>query len=71
MDYGLLLFKLKMSQKWICILQTHLQMLTGGLELCGLLRCFYQTLILTAPIHCRASIGEIVMQCYISECTNW
>ncbi len=23
------------------------------------------TLILTAPIHCRASIGETVMQCYI------
>ncbi len=25
---------------------------------CGLLWCFYQTLILTAPIHCRASIAE-------------
>ncbi len=24
------------------------------------------TLILTAPIHCRASIGEQMMQCYIS-----
>ncbi len=24
------------------------------------------TLILTAPIHCRASIAETVMQCYIS-----
>ncbi len=24
------------------------------------------TLILTAPIHCRASIAEQVMQCYIS-----
>ncbi len=24
------------------------------------------TLILTAPIHCRASIGEQVMECYIS-----
>ncbi len=23
------------------------------------------TLVLTAPIHCRASIGEQVMQCYI------
>ncbi len=33
---------------------------------CGLLWCFYQTLILTAPIHCRASIAETVMQCYIS-----
>ncbi len=26
-----------------------------------------QTLILTAPIHCRASIAEQVMQCYISQ----
>ncbi len=25
---------------------------------CGLLWCFYQTLILTAPIHCRASIDS-------------
>ncbi len=25
------------------------------------------TLILTAPIHCRGSIGEQVMQCYISQ----
>ncbi len=32
----------------------------------GLLWCFYQTLILTAPIHCRASIAETLMQCYIS-----
>ncbi len=24
------------------------------------------TLILTAPIHCRVSIGEQVMECYIS-----
>ncbi len=24
------------------------------------------TLILTAPIHCRGSIGEQVMQCYIT-----
>ncbi len=33
---------------------------------CGLLWCFYQTLILTAPIHYRASIAETLMQCYIS-----
>ncbi len=32
--------------------------LTDGLEWCGLLWCFYQTLILTAPIHCRAHITE-------------
>ncbi len=25
------------------------------------------TLILTAPIHCRASIAETLMQCYISQ----
>ncbi len=37
-----------------------LQMLTDGLEWCGLLVMFLSavwTLILTAPIHCRASIG--------------
>ncbi len=35
---------------------------------CGLLWCFYQLfrLILTAPIHCRASIAETLMQWYIS-----
>ncbi len=33
-------------------------MITDGLEWCGLLWCFYQTLILTAPIHCRASIDS-------------
>ncbi len=35
---------------------------------CGLLWCFYQLfgLILTAPIHCRGSIAEQVMECYIS-----
>ncbi len=36
----------------------QLLMLTDGLEWCGLLWCFYQTLILTAPIHCRASIDS-------------
>ncbi len=41
-------------------------MLTDGLERCGLLWCFYQTLILTAPIHCRASIAETLMQRHIS-----
>ncbi len=41
-------------------------MLTDGLEWCGLLWCFYQTLILTAPIHCRASIAETLMQWCIS-----
>ncbi len=35
---------------------TGTQMLTDELEWCGLLWCFYQTLILTAPIHCRASL---------------
>ncbi len=42
---------------WISFSFCLLQMLTDGLEWCGLLWCFYQTLILTAPIHCRASIG--------------
>ncbi len=57
---------------WICFRFCLLQMLTDGLEWCGLLWCFYQlsfwrhpftaehplALILTAPIHCRASIGS-------------
>ncbi len=33
----------------------------------GLLWCFYQTLILTAPIHCRASMAETLMQWCISQ----
>ncbi len=33
----------------------HLLMLTGGL---WIIVMFYQTLILTAPIHCRASVAE-------------
>ncbi len=39
------------------------KMLIDGLGWCGLLWCFYQLfgLILTAPIHCRGSIGEQVM----------
>ncbi len=41
-------------------------MLTDGLEWCGLLWCFYQTLILMAPIHCRAFIAETLMQWCIS-----
>ncbi len=48
-----------------CILMLdlfQLLMLTDGLECCGLLWCFYQTLILTAPIHCRASIAETFLQ---------
>ncbi len=43
--------------------------LTDVLEWCGLLVMFlsnFWTLILTAPIHCIASVGEQVMQCYIS-----
>ncbi len=40
---------------------------------CGLLWCFYQLfgLILTAPIHCRASISETVMSCHISPNLFW
>ncbi len=43
---------------WISLIFCLLQMWTDGLEWCGLLWCFYQTLILTAPIHCRASIDS-------------
>ncbi len=57
MDYGLV-FELKTSYCWICFSFCLLQMITDGLECCGLLWCFYQTLILTAPIHCRASIDS-------------
>ncbi len=32
----------------------------------GVLWCFNQTLILTAPIHCRVSIAETLMQRHIS-----
>ncbi len=35
------------------------------LECCGLLWCFYQTLILTAPIHCSASVAETLMRRHI------
>ncbi len=47
-------------------------MLTDELEWCGLLVDYCDilsavwTLILTAPIHCRGSTAEQVMQCYIS-----
>ncbi len=37
------------------------KMLTDGLESCGSLVIYYQTLFLMAPIHCRGSIGEEVM----------
>ncbi len=69
--------KLKTSW-WICFLQTRSfwlhKMLIDGLEWCGLLWCFYQlmflmflsNLILTAPIHCRWSIGEQVIEWHIS-----
>ncbi len=39
-------------------------MLIDGMELCGLLVMFLSavwTLILTAPIHCKGSMGEEVM----------
>ncbi len=51
-----------------CLLQT----LIDGLEWCGLLVYYCDvlsavwTLILTAPIHCRASIAETLMQRHIS-----
>ncbi len=47
-------------------LTSLLKTLTDGLEWCRWLWCFYQTLILTAPIHCRASIAETLMQRHIS-----
>ncbi len=64
-------FKLKPSYWRICYKHSFSlhKMLTDGLEWCRLLVMFLSavwTLILTAPIHCRASNGEQVMQCYIS-----
>jgi len=38
---------------------------TGVVWIIVMLLSAVWTLILTAPIHCRASIGETVMQCYI------
>ncbi len=40
----------------------------SGVDYMWIIVMFYQLfgLILTAPIHCRASIAEQVMQCYIS-----
>ncbi len=49
-------------------------LLTDGLEWCGYCDVFYQlfvwTLILTAPIHCRWSIAETLMQWHILQ-TWW
>ncbi len=56
----------RIRKNGICFSFCLLQMLTDGLECCGLLWCFYQTLILTAPIHCRASIAETLKQWHIS-----
>ncbi len=58
-------YKFKMSLLWICFLQTCSFSLhnkwTDGLEWCGLL---VQTLILTAPIHCRGWRNKPI---YISD----
>ncbi len=65
MDYGLVL-ELKTSSWWICFSFCLLQMLTDVVEWCGLL-WFLSALILTAPIHCRASVDEQVMECICSD----
>ncbi len=64
--------KLK-SQKWISFLQTHrfclLQMLTDGLEWCGLLWCFNQLFGLSFwrhPFTAEHPLLIDVMKCYIS-----
>ncbi len=57
----------KPSDLYICFLHStynfSLQKMLNDVEYCDV---FYQTLILTAPIHCRASIADTLMQCYIS-----
>ncbi len=67
--YGLwLIFELKKVLMLDLFHLCLLQMLTDGLEWCGVDYCdvFIRTLILTAPIHCRASIAETLMQRHIS-----
>ncbi len=44
-----------------------LQMLTDGLWIIVMFLSAVCTLILTAPIHCRASIAETLMQCSVSS----
>ncbi len=57
--------------KWIYFLQTHISSLHKTLWWTGVVCNIVMflstvwTLILTAPIHCIASIGEQVIQCYI------
>ncbi len=73
--YGLWLYGIWVKNVlcWICFSFCFLQMLTEGLEWCGLLVMFLSavwTLILTAPIHCRASIDETLMQWHISLMNN-
>ncbi len=60
--------KLKPPKLWICFLQTHnFCLLKTLIKWCGVMfLSAVWTLILTAPIHCRASIAETVMECFIS-----
>ncbi len=59
--------KKKTSSWWMCFSFCLLQTLTDGLVwIIVMFLSAVWTLILTAPIHCRASISEQVMQCYIS-----
>ncbi len=64
MDYGVL------TKGFVSYILSFLlyKTLIDGLEWCGLLMFLSAvwTLILTAPIHCRGSIAEQVMECYIS-----
>ncbi len=74
-------FKVKTPWWWICFfkkiqlfISEDINWWTGVVWItCGLLWCFYQLfgLILTAPIHCRGSIGEQEMWCYISPNLFW
>ncbi len=67
-------FKVKMPQSWICFLE-NMQLFTSqdvdwsGVDYLWIIVMFLSavwTLILTAPIHCRASIAETLMQRHIS-----
>ncbi len=71
MEYGILARSdtLKLTPYWkIFFLQTHILIsLTDGLEVFVMFLSLVWTLILTAPMYCRGSIGEQVIIIYFSK----
>ncbi len=66
-------FEVRVSYWWICLLQTQLlsspdvNWWTGVVWIIVMFLSAVWTLILTAPIHCRASIAETLMQWHFSK----